>query len=375
MKIWIPGPTHVRPEVLAEQTQPMIGHRSKAMTELIERLDPPLRLAFGLGAGTTATVAVGNHSATAMMEGSLLGVGRRVLALVNGSFSKRWADIAKLLGKDVSLLEVPWGQAVTPEALSEALRTQGPFDAVTLVVCETSTGVLTPLASIAKAMKSAPETLLLVDVVSAIAGTAIDFDAHGIDFALAGVNKALALPPGITVMCASRRYLEGARQLKRASWYLDPVRTIDGHVERKTPATPVVTLYRALARQLEDITNGVTLPAAERAKRGADAWRARFEKHARLRARTLQWAASHGLAPFPPEPLSSPTVSCLQAGGLDVAKLIDALKKRGHEIGNGYDKLKGLTFRIGHMGDHTDEGLEELLHAANEVLDTERVRV
>lgn len=374
MKIWIPGPTHVRPEVLAEQTQPMIGHRSKAMTELIERLDPPLRLAFGLGAGTSASVAVGNHSATAMMEGALLGVGSRVLALVNGSFSKRWADIAKLLGKDVSVLEVPWGQAVTPEALAETLRAQGPFDAVTLVVCETSTGVLTPLASIARAMKSAPETLLLVDVVSAIAGTAIDFDAHGIDFALAGVNKALALPPGITVMCASRRYLDGARKQKRASWYLDPVRTIDGHVERKTPATPVVTLYRALARQLEDITNGVTLPAAERTKRGADAWRARFEKHARLRARTLQWAASHGLAPFPPEPLSSPTVSCLQAGGLDVAKLIDALKKRGHEIGNGYDKLKGLTFRIGHMGDHTEEGLEELLHAANEVLDTERVR-
>ena len=374
MKIWIPGPTYVRPEVLAEQTQPMIGHRSKAMTELIERIDPPLRLAFGLPAGSTASVAIGNHSATAMMEGALLGVGARVLALVNGSFSKRWADIARLLGKDVSVLEVPWGQAVTQAQLEEALRAQGPFDAVTLVVCETSTGVLTPLGAIARAMKSAPGTQLLVDVVSAIAGTALDFDAHGIDFALAGVNKALALPPGITVLCASKRYLDGARARKRASWYLDPVRTIDGHVERKTPATPVVTLYRALARQLEDITNGVTLPAAERTLRGEAAWRARFEKHARLRLRTLQWAASHGLAPFPPEPLSSPTVSCLSAGGLDVAKLIDALKKRGHEIGNGYDKLKGLTFRIGHMGDHGEEGLEELLHAANEVLDTERVR-
>jgi aspartate aminotransferase-like enzyme len=374
MKIWIPGPTHVRPEILAEQTQPMIGHRSRAMTELIERIDPPLRLAFGLAAGSSATVAVGNHSATAMMEGALLGVGPRVLGLVNGSFSKRWADIAKLLGKDVTVLEVPWGQAVTQPQLEEALHAGKPFDAVTLVACETSTGVLTPLAAIAKALKSAPETLLLIDVVSAIAGTAIDFDAHGVDFALAGVNKALALPPGITVMCASKRYMEGARARKRASWYLDPVRTIDGHVERKTPATPVVTLYRALARQLEDITKGVTLPSRDQDRSGEAAWRARFEKHARMRARTLQWAAGHGLAPFPPEPLSAPTVSCIQAGGLDVAKLIDALKKRGHEIGNGYDKLKGLTFRIGHMGDHGEEGLEELLHAANEVLDTERVR-
>jgi aspartate aminotransferase-like enzyme len=376
MKIWIPGPTHVRPEILAEQTAPMIGHRSKAMTELIERLDPGLRLAFGLGTSSSATVAVGNHSATAMMEGSLLGVGARVLAIVNGSFSKRWADIAKLVGKDVTVLEFAWGQAVgqaeLETALKAALKSNAPFDAVTLVVCETSTGVLTPLGPVAKALKSAPETQLLVDVVSAIAGAPLDFDANGIDFALAGVNKALALPPGITVMCASKRYMDGARARKRASWYLDPVRTIDGHVERKTPATPVVTLYRALARQLEDITKGVTLPARDKGKTGAAAWTARFEKHARLRQRTLAWGASHGLAPFPPEPLSSPTISCLKAGGLDVAKLIDALKKRGHEIGNGYDKLKGLTFRIGHMGDHTEEGLEELLHAADEVLDSVR---
>ncbi len=375
MKLWIPGPTQVRPENLEEQTRPLIGHRSKAMTELLERIDPPLRLAFGLGPGSPSTVAVANHSATGMMEGALLGTGPRVLAVVNGAFSRRWAEIARLLGKEVSTLELPPGRAVTESELAEALRASGPFDAVTLVVCETSTGVLTPLAPVARGLQSAPETHLLVDVVSAIAGSAIDFDAHRIDLALAGVNKALALPPGITVLCASRRYLEGARARKRAAWYLDPVRTIDGHVERKTPATPVVTLYRALARQLEDITNGVTLPARDRGQTGAAAWTARFEKHARFRQRTLAWAAQHGLEPFPAAEVSSPTVSCIRAGSLDVAALIDALKKKGHEIGNGYDKLKGLTFRIGHMGDHTEEGLEELLAAMDAVLDQTRARV
>jgi len=374
MKIWIPGPTYVRTEILAEQVQPMIGHRSKAMTELVERIDPPLRLAFGLGAGSTATVAVCNHSATGMMEGSLYGVGARVLCVVNGSFSKRWADIAKILGKDVTILELAWGQAVTEAQLAETLKTKGPFDAVTLVVCETSTGVLTPLAPVAKAMKTSPATQLLVDVVSAIAGAPIDFDANGIDFALAGVNKALALPPGITVVCASKRYMEGARAKKRPSWYLDPVRTIDGHVERKTPATPVVTLYRALARQLADITAGVTLPARDKGKTGAAAWTARFEKHQRMRVRTLTWGIGHGLDPFPAEALSSPTISCIKADGIDVAALIDALKKRGEEIGNGYDKLKGLTFRIGHMGDHSEEGLDELLFHMDEVLDSVRVK-
>ena len=67
-------------------------------------------------------------------------------------------------------------------------------------------------------------------------------------------------------------------------------------------------------------------------------------------------------------------MSCIKADGLDVAALIDALKKRGHEIGNGYDKLKGLTFRVGHMGDHTEDGLAELLVAMDEVFDHVRVK-
>jgi aspartate aminotransferase-like enzyme len=370
MKLWIPGPTHVRPEVLAEQTKPMIGHRSKAMTELLERIDPHLRLAFGLAEGSGATVAVGSHSATGMMEGALLGVGPRVLSVVNGAFSKRWAEIGRILGKDVTALELPLGRAVGEEELARVLDEKGPFDAVTLVVCETSTGVLTPLGPVARALARSPGTQLLVDVVSAIAGTPLDFDANRIDFALAGVNKALALPPGITVMCASQRYLEGARTQKRAAWYLDPVRTIDGHVERKTPATPVVTLYRCLARQLEDISSGATLPEKDRGKTGAAAWTARFEKHARFKARTLAWAKSRGIEPFPAPEVSSVTVSCLKAGTIDVAALIDGLKKKGHEIGNGYDKLKGVTFRIGHMGDHVEEDLEALLAAADEVLAT-----
>ena len=365
--LWIPGPTEVRAEIFDELRRPMIGHRSQAMRDLIASIDPGLRLAFGLAEDSRSTVAVGTHSATAMMEGSLLGVGDRVLAVVNGAFSRRWAEIARTLGKEVTVLDVDWGQAVEAEDLGDALAGGG-FDAVTLVANETSTGVTTPLATVAGAMQRSPETRLLVDVVSAIAGMPLDFDAHRVDFALAGVNKALALPPGICVMCASERYLEGARGRTRRAWYVDPVRTIDGHVARKTPTTPCIPLYRALARQLADIGGGATLPPSERDKRGAAAWSARFAKHERMRSRTLEWADGHGIRPLPPRDLSSATVSCLRADGLDVSALIGGLKERGHEIGNGYGPLKGETFRIGHMGDHREEDLEALLEAADEVL-------
>lgn len=368
MKLWIPGPTQVRPEVLAECARPMIGHRTEAMRELIARLDPGLALAFGLKEGSEATVAVHTCSATGLMEAALRGVGPRTLALVAGAFGRRWFKIAQRLGKEAHSLEVPMGQAVDPDELASYLENAPRFDAVTVIANETSTGVAHDLAGIARAMARHPDTLLLVDVVSWIAGAPVDFDANRIDFALAGVQKALALPPGLTVCCASRRYLEGARRHPSGSFYLDPVDLIEGHAARKTPSTPAIGLYYALARQLDDIGAGATLPEGERGMQGAPAWRARFAVHERMRAMTESWAARHGLDLLPPAPNRSNTVSCVESGALDVPRFLSQLKTRGHEVSNGYGDLKNKTFRIGHMGDHTEAELAELFEAADDVL-------
>ena len=191
-----------------------------------------------------------------------------------------------------------------------------------------------------------------------------DHRQHG----FAGVQKALALPPGIAVFCVSERYLERARSVSDRGFFLDPVRTLEGHINRKTPVTPAIPHYYGLARQLEDIDAGVTLPEGERDKQGTEAWRARFEKHERMKERTLSWASGHGLEPFPGEGFRSATVSCVSAGSLDIGGFVTGLKERGFEISNGYGDLKGRTFRIGHMGDHTEAGLDELLSAADSVI-------
>jgi aspartate aminotransferase-like enzyme len=358
--LWIPGPTQVRKELLAECARPMIGHRSKAMTALTERLDPGLRLAFGLQSGSRAHVAVHTTSATGLMESALRGVGPRVLSLVNGAFSKRFAEIATLVGKQVTLLEAPLGRAVPLSEVARALAEQGPFDALTVVSNETSTGVRQPLAELAATLRAFPDVLALVDLVSYIAGAPVDFDANGIDFGFAGVQKAFALPPGISVLCASERYLEHARRQPLRGFYLDPVKIIEGHEQRATPATPCITLYYALARQLEDITNSRRSPA--------EAWAARFDEHARMQRRTADWATSHGLELLPPPELRSPTISCIRSGGLDVAAFLAGMKQRGHELGDGYGELKGKTFRIGHMGDHTETGLAAMLAIADDVI-------
>ena len=367
-KLWIPGPTQVRPEILRECARPMIGHRCAAMTALIERLDPGLRLAFGLAEGSTASVAVHTCSATGIMEGCLRGVGPRVLCIVNGAFSQRWFEIAGLVGKDAMKLEVPLGGAASPAEIDRVLSEKGPFDAMTLVSNETSTGVRTPLAPVARVLEKHPGTQYLVDLVSYIAGAPVDFDANRIDLGFAGVQKAFSLPPGITVIGASALYLEGARTQKLRGFYLDPVKIIEGHQKRATPSTPAIGLYYALAKQLEDVSNGVTLPAQHQGKTGRAAWQARFDEHVKMQQATEAWAQTHDLDLLPSPEHASPTISCVKAGSLDVSKLIAGLKERGHEIGNGYGDLKGKTFRIGHMGDHTEEGLREMLALADDVV-------
>lgn len=370
MQLWIPGPTYVRPEILAEMSRPMIGHRGKAMDELHERIDPHLRLAFGLSPESPTKVAVHTCSGTGLMEMAVQGAGERILCVVNGAFSERFARVAESIGRQVQRLTIPWGLGATPEELERALGDHGPFDAVTVVSNETSTGARTPLGPLARVLEAYPRTLFLVDVVSYIGGAPVDFDANRMDFALAGVQKALALPPGIAVFAASERYLASAARQPRRGFYLDPIRILEGHVQRATPATPSIPHYYALARQLEDITAGVTLPAAPGGTPapipGPATWRARFAKHERMRERTLAWAAAHGITPFPAEPFRSPTVSCLSAPQLDIAAFVTALKSMGHEISNGYGDLKNKTFRIGHMGDHTEQALEELLAAADQ---------
>ncbi len=368
MSLWIPGPTEVRPEILAECARPAIGHRTEAMSALIARLDPGLRLAFGVDEASPAQVAVHTCSATGLMEAALRGVSGRVLSIVGGAFGRRWHQVAVSTGHDAVALDVPWGDCVGADQLDRALREQGPFAAVTLVCNETSTGARTPLARVADVLAGHPDTLLLVDVVSYLAGGPVEFDRHGIDFCLAGSQKALALPPGLAVFCVSPRYVERAREVEHRGYYLDPLKVLDGHVQRKTPSTPCIPLYYALARQLDDIAAGATLPAGERPADAAAAWRARFDVHARMQARTASWAASRGLELLPSPEHASPTVSCVRSESIDTAGLVAGLKERGFEISNGYGELKNRTFRVGHMGDHTEAELEELLAAADDVL-------
>lgn len=350
-RLWIPGPTYVRPEILAAMAAPTIGHRGSAMKALIGSIDERLRRLFG-----ARHVLVLTASGSAAWEAAIrCGVATRWCIATNGAFSERWAQTGADCGKVTERVEHPWGEGLEPERIAAALKSGGRFDAVAFVQNETSTGAFSDVPAIARAVRAAsPQPMLFVDCVSSLAGAPFEFDAWGLDLAIASSQKCLALPPGIAVVAMSERFVESARSVSGRGYYLDLVKAHEDWANRQTPTTPAVNLFYALDAQLRAIEE--------------ETLAARLERHAAMAAEVDAWAARRGIESFVPAAHRSPTTACLRAGTIDTAALVKSLKSRGHEISDGYGKLKGLTFRIGHLGDHRLEDLRALLREADSIL-------
>lgn len=356
-RFFLPGPTEVHPDVLQAQARPVIGHRGPEMRSLMEGIQPGLKDVFR----TVRPVMVSTSSATGLMEGAVRGgVRRRLLCLVNGAFSQRFADIARLCGTPHEILEVPWGEAHDPGAVADRMAAGG-FDAVSLVHSETSTGALNDVPALVKAIRQFPDVLVLVDSVTGIGGAPFHTDAWDVDLVLTGSQKALALPPGLAFGVASERFLDRARGIPGRGMYLDVVDFYKQLESSQTPSTPAVTLLYALDAQLHRI--------------GREGMVARWARHAEMSWRTCQWVETlagrlgadlHVLAPHGRR---SPTVTCIRLpSGVDGPRVVAGMRARGWVIGGGYGKLKPHSIRIGHMGDHTVASLDALLPELEDVL-------
>ncbi|MFN2187636.1 MAG: pyridoxal-phosphate-dependent aminotransferase family protein [Candidatus Promineifilaceae bacterium] len=353
-RLFIPGPTEVRQEILQAQAKPIIGHRSEACAELIARIQPRLRKLFA----TENRVFINVSSGTGLQEAAIRNCSNeKVLNCVNGAFSDRWRKVSEANGKRNQVLDFPWGQPVAPERVVEALE-QDEFDALTIVHNETSTGVTSPIKEIAEAVRSLPQgdrILILVDSVSGVGGIRIDVDDWDLDVVLTSSQKALALPPGLAICSVSDRALEKAKTVKNRGYYFDFL-ILDKYIEKnQTPYTPAISLLFALDEQLDHIL--------------AEGLDNRFERHLAMRDRTLEWSRRYGLSQFAARGYESPTVSCINAlPSFSASEMVKFAKSRGMIISDGYGPLKGKSFRIAHMGDTMMEDLEELLIVLDEFM-------
>lgn len=361
-KYFLPGPTEVRPEILQAMARPVIGHRGADMEQLMARLAPRLRELFR----TERPVYVCTSSATGLMEAAIRNcVRERVLCLVCGGFSERFYKIALACGKDADRLDVEWGEANEPASVTEALSAAD-YEAVTVVHSETSTGVLNPVREIAAAVhQAAPETLVLVDCVSSLAGAALEFDGWELDVALTGSQKALALPPGLALGVASQRAFDRSLDIPDRGLYFSFEAFERSVVQNQTANTPGVSLFFALERQLERIeTEGLEN---------------RWARHRDMAERTWAWVdemrVRHDLDldVLADEGRRSPSVTCVALPvGLNGAEITRRVAECGYTIAPGYGKLRERTFRIGHMGDHTTEELDALLGIIESVVTEQR---
>ena len=353
---FLPGPTEVRQEILAAMMQPMIAHRGSAFEQLFERLQRGLRPLFM----TERPVYVSSSSATGMMESAIrcAPVGR-MLCLVNGAFSERFAHIASMCARDVDRYEVAWGQIHTIPQLDERLSMRK-YAAITVVHSETSTGALNDVRAISDCAHR-HGAVCLVDSVSGFAGAELRFDEWKLDYLLTGSQKALALPPGLSFAVASPSFVDQANATSARGVYFDLVE-LDAYARRnQTPSTPALSLFYALELQLKSIaTEGIE---------------ARWTRHKAMAARTQEWLGKIAdetgkrVANIAPLGSQSPTVSTIKLPtDITGEAFTAAVGKKGIVVGSGYGKLKSSTFRIGHMGDHTLETLERCLSACSSVL-------
>jgi aspartate aminotransferase-like enzyme len=356
VKLHIPGPVEVSEKTFQAFRSPMIGHRGQGFKDLYAKIQPQLQKLLY----TKQFVYLSTSSAWGIMEGAIRNlVAKKVLNCMCGAFSDKWFDVSKKCGKEAEALQVDWGSPVRAEQIDKRLAT-GQFDALTLIHNETSTGVMSPLYQIAELKKKYPDVMFIVDAVSSMTATKMEFDALQIDVLLAGTQKAFALPPGLAVFVCSPAALAKAATMKDRGYYFDFVEFQKNAEQSMTPSTPSIGHVYALASKLEDIF--------------AEGLDARFARHKKLAEATRAWAAKHGFTLFPEKDFESVTLTCVNNGAkpggrvVDVAKLQKLVKDQGFLIDGGYGKIKGTTFRVSNMGDETEATMNTLYAAMNQAM-------
>ncbi|MFY0543014.1 pyridoxal-phosphate-dependent aminotransferase family protein [Brevibacillus sp. H7] len=337
MILRIPGPTPIPPRVQQAMNQPMIGHRSGQFSSLFARTAERLKTYFG----TKQDVYILAGSGTSALEMSVVNTlqpNDEAAVLVSGAFGERFAKICERFGIVVHRLDVPWGEAVTPDILTDFLREKPRVKAVFATYCETSTGVLNPIRELAQVVRETSDALFIVDAVSCLGAVACEMDDWGIDILVTGSQKAFMLPTGLAFIAASERAWKVIEEQKPLAFYLDLKAYRKSLAEKTTPYTPAVSLIFGL----EEVCNMLEEEGLPQIIR----------RHELMRDMTRAGMRALNIPLMTADAYASPTVTSLDPkGAFDAEELRKVLRTKFNlVIAGGQQHLKGKIFRIGHMG-------------------------
>jgi alanine-glyoxylate transaminase/serine-glyoxylate transaminase/serine-pyruvate transaminase len=341
----IPGPTNVPGRILRALERPTIDHRGQEFSQLGRRIFAGLPTVFGCGGQIVIYPASGTGAWEAALVNTL-SPGDRVLMAETGHFAIMWTELAAKLGLMPEVVMNDWRRGADPAAIAKALQgdRRQEIKAVCVVHNETSTGAVSPIADIRRAIDEVGHpALLMVDTISSLGSMEYRHDEWGVDVTIAGSQKGLMLPPGLSFNAISAKAENASRtaQLPKAYWSWADM--AGPNQEGFFPYTPATNLLFGLAESLDML--------AEEGLRNV------FARHARHGEATRRAVDAWGLEVLCKDTAqtSNSLTAVMMPEGHDADRLrAIVLEAFDMSLGNGLSRLAGKVFRIGHLGDFND---------------------
>ena len=346
----IPGPTNVPDDVLRAIDHPTIDHRGPEFQKLGLKILADIRPVFQ----TTRPVIIYPASGTGAWEAALvntLSPGDAVLMAETGHFAALWKRLAERLGLAPEFIPGDWRSGVDAARIHERLAAdpQHRIKAVCVVHNETSTGVTSDIAAVRRAIDAANHpALLMVDTISSMGSVDFRHDEWGVDVTVAGSQKGMMLPPGLSFNAVSAKAMAASRHARLPRAYWDWEEIVVANEKGFWPTTPSTNLLYGLAVALDRL-HAEGLPNVF----------ARHERHAEATRRAVRGWGLEILCRNPAEYSPALTAVLMPVDASGASHDADAfrrvvLERFNMSLGTGLSKLAGRVFRIGHLGDFND---------------------
>jgi len=333
-RIFTPGPTPLPEKVRLIQARDIIHHRTKEFSKIFQEVYQDLKYVFQTK-NEVLTFAASGTGAMEATVANLLSPGDEVLVIRGGKFGERWAEIGKAFGLKVTNIDVEWGKAPDPMQIEEKLGANGNIKAVFTQLIETSTGVRYDVESIARIVSTTP-AVLVVDAISGLGAEPLFTDDWKVDVVVAGSQKGLMLPPGLSFVSLSDKAWKLVDKANSPRYYWDFKKAASSLAKGQTPYTPAISLICALRESLALIKE--------------EGINAVLDRHYTFAQAVQRAVLSLGLQIFGYPP-SNALTAVLVPPEVDEKELRKKMQEDfGVIVAGGQGKLSGKIIRIAHLG-------------------------
>ncbi len=350
-----PGPTPLYPPALRAMMASDIHHRTEDFRKVYRGCLSGLKEVMGTSNDVMLLAASGTGAMEAAVS-NLFSKGDRVIVCVAGKFGERWLEIVKAYGLDATALTVPYGEAVAPQQLEEALARTPDVKGVFVQASESSTGAAHDVKAMGAAVAKT-DAIFVVDAITGLGTMPLDIDGWGLDVVISGSQKAFMIPPGLAFLSLSAKAWRFAETATLPHYYFNLKKEKKSGDGGESSWTPAIAQILALGEALEYIRQMGMANLVENAQMLAAATRAAVERM--------------GLELFTSRSPGAAVTAVKPPAGMDSGVIVKEFRDRfGTVIANGQGSMKGQLFRIAHIGyfDFMDlfsmlAGLEIILNA------------